>query len=368
MTSFEAFEVQSHAGQGCSTVELLEEITANSDFCAHIARELLKVCEMHVSLTDLPLHATLSDACTGVITGHSLTSLQSPSITSTRYLGSLKVCPRTSTCFRARARTDTEAGDTVVLPLLPSHNPPKLGNSSTDIKNHQAHQTACQDFCSLPPEVSDPHPHPLRRSELWWWNLMIHFSSVHIEHTTDTDTSALTSYSLSNTPVSPQQQQQQPLRHSYLKGKLHPFRKVMKDFSSGIIATDLVSLQPSCWKVTQLTMHRLAGPAEEAVKQLLTCPNFTAFTWSKHHVHGYLSSHAGNRKLHHLLHSLQLWFVQTFLPLRFAGWSLCLLCLCVTPALNTGLNSHPPPPPQYKKTASPGPLLYLIACRPLLEN
>lgn len=66
MTSLEAFEVQSHASQGCSTVELLEEITANSDLCAHIARELLKVCEMHVSLTDLPLHPTLSDACTGV--------------------------------------------------------------------------------------------------------------------------------------------------------------------------------------------------------------------------------------------------------------------------------------------------------------
>lgn len=282
------------------------------------------------------------------VTGHSLTSLQSPSITSTRYLGSIKVCPRTSTCFRTRARTDTEAGDAVVLPLLPSHNPPKLGNSSTDIKNRQAHQTACQDFCSLPPEVSDPHPHPLRRSELWWWNLMIHFSSVHIEHTTDTDTSALTSYSLSNTPVSPQQQQQ-PLRHSYLKGKLHPFRKVMKDFSSGIIA-DLVSLQPSCWKVTQLNMHRLAGPAEEAVKQLLTCPNFTAFTWSKHNVHCYLSSLAGNRKLHHLLHSLQLWFVQTFLPLGFAGWSLCLLCLCVTPALKHRAQFLPAPPPSPPNT------------------
>lgn len=66
MTSFEAFEVQSHASQGCSTVELLEEITANSNLCVHIERELLKVCETHVSLPDLPTHPPLSDACPGV--------------------------------------------------------------------------------------------------------------------------------------------------------------------------------------------------------------------------------------------------------------------------------------------------------------
>lgn len=66
MTPFEAFEVQSHAGQGCSAVGLLEEITANIVLCVHRERELLKVCEIHVSLPDLPTHPTLSDACTGL--------------------------------------------------------------------------------------------------------------------------------------------------------------------------------------------------------------------------------------------------------------------------------------------------------------
>lgn len=45
---------------------VLEEITANSNLCVHIEKELLKVCEMHVSLPHLPTHSTLPDACTGI--------------------------------------------------------------------------------------------------------------------------------------------------------------------------------------------------------------------------------------------------------------------------------------------------------------
>lgn len=122
MTSFEAFEVQSHASQGCSTVELLEEITANRDLCVHIARELLKVCEMHVSLPDLPLHPTFSDTCTGVsyraffkftsVSFHN--KYQVPGIWGVSRRP--KVWPRTSMCLRARACTDTEAGDTSATP------------------------------------------------------------------------------------------------------------------------------------------------------------------------------------------------------------------------------------------------------------
>lgn len=86
-------------------MELLEEITANSDFCVHIERELLKVCEMHVSLPDLPTDPTLSDACTGV---------------SYRTFFNWGVSRSSMCSMRAHACTDTEAGDIVVLPLPPS--------------------------------------------------------------------------------------------------------------------------------------------------------------------------------------------------------------------------------------------------------
>lgn len=102
----------------------------------------------------------------------------------------------------------------------------------------------------------------------------------------------------------------------------------MKDFSSGIIATDCVSLQPSCWKVTQLTMHRLAGPAEEPVK-LLTCPNFMAFIWPKHHVRCYLSSLVGNRKAAAPLALLATLVCANITPFRLC-WVITLYLLCHT--------------------------------------
>lgn len=54
-------------------MELLEEITANSDLCVHIERELLKVCEMHVSLQIYPLTPHSQMPAQVSVTGHSLT-------------------------------------------------------------------------------------------------------------------------------------------------------------------------------------------------------------------------------------------------------------------------------------------------------
>lgn len=137
-----------------------------------------------------------------------------------------------------------------------------------------------QKFHFLTPEKSDPHPHPLKGAELWQWEHMIHFSSVHAKHTTNTDMSALASESLSNTHVS-SQQQQQILECSYLKVKLHPLCFVQQSpsskshgrFSWRIITQAFPLQQPACWKATQCTTPRPAGP----VKYLQVHPKAVAF-------------------------------------------------------------------------------------------
>lgn len=70
------------------------------------------------------------------VTGRSLTSLQSLFITSTRYQ-EFQGVPRSAqgpACAWGHMNSQTQRQVTLVLPLLPSHNPSKLGNGSTDIK------------------------------------------------------------------------------------------------------------------------------------------------------------------------------------------------------------------------------------------
>lgn len=137
-----------------------------------------------------------------------------------------------------------------------------------------------QKFHFLTPDEADPHPHPLKGTELWQREHVIHFSLVHAKHTTNTDMSALASESLSNTRVS-SQQQQQLLECGYLKVKLHPFCSVRQPpsskshgrFSARIITQAPPLQQPTCWKATQRTTPRPAGP----VKYLRVCPNTMAF-------------------------------------------------------------------------------------------
>lgn len=57
-----------------------------------------------------------------------------------------------------------------LLPLPSSHNPPNLGTAVRTRKTprHTQYTLSGQEFCSLPPELFDICPYPLKGSELWW--------------------------------------------------------------------------------------------------------------------------------------------------------------------------------------------------------
>lgn len=182
--------------------------------------------------------------------------------------------------------------------------------------------------------------------------------------------SALTSHSLSNTPVSPQQQQQS-LRHCYLKGKLHPFSSIWQSRSpkslEGLFIGDYChSLRFTTTfliKGDSAHMHRLAGPAEEPVKELLTCPNFRAFICSKHHVCCYLSSLEGNRKTTAPL-ALLAALVCTNIPPFRSCWAITLCLLCHTSSKHRAQFS----PPNIERWFLWDPCCTLLFVDPLLAN
>lgn len=73
-----------------------------------------------------------------------------------------------------------EAGDTVVLPLPSSHNPPNLGIAVRTQKNprHTKYTLSGQEFCSLPPELFWHMPISFERirtvvAKLYVWSIFL---------------------------------------------------------------------------------------------------------------------------------------------------------------------------------------------------
>lgn len=127
-----------------------------------------------------PLSPTLPEACAG-LSCRTLT-------------GEFQGQPEDSACaVWGDMHAHREVDDASVLPLPPSQSSPNL---ETAIRiwekktRYTKHTLSGQEFHSLPPEDC---PTSFKRPELWQWDCVIHFSSVHAEHTSNTDMSALTS-------------------------------------------------------------------------------------------------------------------------------------------------------------------------------
>lgn len=132
---------------------LIEEITANKS-CAFTQKENWWKSSSCMFLSQIyPLAPTLPEACTGL----SYRTFFNRGVSRSGWGPARAVW--------GHVHAHTEAGDAAVLPLPPSHNPPNLGTAVRTWKTpkHTEHTLSGQEFHSLAPEVSDPHPHPLKR-------------------------------------------------------------------------------------------------------------------------------------------------------------------------------------------------------------